>query len=86
MIGPHAVRRRPLPRPLAAVVAAWRYRRFLMPALRSLRRARLDVPVLDAAAIGMSFARRDPKTAGETMFLLDAGETLEEYTRSSRGS
>ncbi len=82
MIGSYAVRRWFLPRPLAAVVAAWRYRRFLMPALRSLRRARLDVPVLDAAAIGMSFARRDPKTAGETMFLLDAGETLEEYTRS----
>ena len=81
MIGSYAVRRWFLPRPLAAVVAAWRYRRFLMPALRSLRRARLDVPVLDAA-IGMSFARRDPKTAGETMFLLDAGETLEEYTRS----
>ena len=82
MIGSYAVRRWFLPRPLAAVVAAWRYRRFLMPALRSLRRARLDVPVLDAAAIGMSFARRDPKTAGETMFLLDAGEMLEEYTRS----
>ena len=44
--------------------------------------ARLDVPVLDAAAIGMSFVKRDPRTAGETMLLLNLGETLEEYTRS----
>ena len=40
------------------------------------------MPVLDAAAIGMSFAKRDPRTAGQTMLLLNVGETLEEYTRS----
>ena len=71
-----------LPPFLRAAWAVWRYRRFLAAALRSLFRARLDVPVLDAAAIGMSFVQRDPKTAGSTMFLLDLGETLEDYTRA----
>ena len=69
-------------KPLAAVVTAWRYRHFLRAGLRSLASARLDVPVLDAAAIGVSFAKRDPRTAGQTMLLLNVGETLEEYTRS----
>lgn len=63
-------------------MTAWRYRHFLRAGLRSLASARLDVPVLDAAAIGMSFAKRDPRTAGQTMLLLNVGETLEEYTRS----
>lgn len=82
LVGSYAVRRWFLPRPLSALVAAWRYRGFLAAALRSLGRGRLDVPVLDAAAIGVSFAKRDPRTAGQTMFLLNLGETLEEYTRS----
>lgn len=82
LVGSHVMRRLFVPLPLRAVWAAWRYRRFLLEAMRSLRCARLDVPVLDAAAIGMSFLKRDPKTASETMFLLDVGETLEEYTRA----
>ena len=82
LAGEHFLRRWFLPKPLAAVVTAWRYRHFLRAGLRSLASARLDVPVLDAAAIGMSFAKRDPRTAGQTMLLLNVGETLEEYTRS----
>ncbi|MFR8045931.1 MAG: heavy metal translocating P-type ATPase [Eggerthella lenta] len=80
--GSYFARRWFLPKPVAALVTAWRYRGFLAAAVRSLGRARLDVPVLDAAAIGMSFVKRDPRTAGETMLLLNLGETLEEYTRS----
>lgn len=82
LVGSYFMRRWFVPRPLAAAVTVWRYRRFLVLALRSLRRSRLDVPVLDATAIGMSFARKDAATAGETMFLLDVGEALEDYTRS----
>ena len=82
LAGEHFLRRWFLPKPLAAVVTAWRYRHFLRAGLRSLASARLDVPVLDAAAIGVSFAKRDPRTAGQTMLLLNVGETLEEYTRS----
>ena len=82
LVGSYFARRWFLPKPVAALVTAWRYRGFLAAAVRSLGRARLDVPVLDAAAIGMSFVKRDPRTAGETMLLLNLGETLEEYTRS----
>ena len=82
LVGSYLARRWFLPAPLRAAVAFFRYRRFLLAALRSLGRSRLDVPVLDAAAIGMSFLKRDAKTAGQTMFLLDLGETLEEYTRA----
>lgn len=82
LVGCHFARKALLPAPVAAAFAVWRYRHFLAAALRSLSQAKLDVPVLDAAAIGMSFAKRDPKTASSTMFLLDVGETLEEYTRA----
>lgn len=82
LIGSHFIRKLFMPLPLRAAWAAWRYRLFLKAALRSLGRSRLDVPVLDAAAIGMSFLKRDPKTASETMLLLDIGETLEDYTRA----
>ena len=82
LVGSYFARRFFLPMPLRAAWSAWRYRRFLGAALRSLGKGRLDVPVLDAAAIGTSFLKRDPKTAGETMFLLDLGETLEDYTRA----
>lgn len=82
LVGSHFIRKLFMPLPLRAAWAAWRYRLFLKAALRSLGRSRLDVPVLDAAAIGMSFLKRDPKTASETMLLLDIGETLEDYTRA----
>ena len=82
LAGSYLARRWFLPAPIRAVVALLRYLPFLRAALRSLARARLDVPVLDAAAIGVSLLQRDPKTAGQTMFLLDFGERLEEYTRA----
>lgn len=71
-----------LPMPIRTAFTIWNYRRYLKEALRSLLNGRLDVPVLDAAAIGISFINRKPATAGETMFLLDVGEMLEEYTRA----
>lgn len=82
LVGYHIARRLFLPTPLTAIWAVWRYRHFLRAALHSLGRSRLDVPVLDAAAIGVSFIKRDPKTASDTMFLLDLGEMLEDYTRA----
>ena len=41
---------------------------------------KLEVPVLDAAAIGVSIIRNDFPTASSVMFLLDIGELLEEWT------
>lgn len=82
LIGSYIARRLFLPKPILAMFAIWHYRHFLAAAFRSLVRSRLDVPVLDAAAVGVSFLKRDLATAGETMFLLEVGGTLEEYTRS----
>jgi heavy metal translocating P-type ATPase len=82
LVGAHFLRRWFLPAPLSAAWTVFSYRKFLWAGLKSLASGRLDVPVLDAAAIGISFAKRDPRTAGLTMLLLNVGETLEEYTRS----
>lgn len=82
LVGSHYARRWFLPAPLRTAWTVWSYRHFLAAALDSLAHGRLDVPVLDAAAIGMAFICKDPKTASSTMFLLNLGETLEEYTRA----
>ncbi len=58
------------------------YMAFLRAALHELAQPRLTVPVLDASAIGISFVKRDVDTAGQTMFLLNMGELLEDYTRA----
>lgn len=81
-IGGFVARRLFLPATLNAVYAIWQYRHFLRLALGSLCRGKLDVASLDAAAIAASFAQGDASTASETMFLLDVGEVLEDYTRA----
>ena len=82
LAGSYALRRFFLPKPLSLVVNLWRYRTLLRVALRALAKPKLNVAVLDAAAVAMSFLQGDPKTAGETMFLLNLGETLEDYTKA----
>ena len=82
LIGAHYVRRWFLPTPLRAVFVVAGYMTFLRAALRELAQPRLTVPVLDASAIGISFVKRDVDTAGQTMFLLNVGELLEDYTRA----
>ena len=58
LVGFHFMRRWFLPAPLAAAWTVFSYRKFLFAGLKSLAAGRLDVPVLDAAAIGISFATR----------------------------
>ena len=82
LLGGHLARRWFLPAPLSTIYTVWSYRGFLKAALASLAGARLDVPVLDAAAIGISFLKRDWLTAASTMLLLNLGELLEDYTRA----
>lgn len=69
-----------LPRPLRIAKAAIQSLHFLKKGLHCLRRRKLEVPVLDATAIGVSMIRGDYKTAGSVMFLLKVGEILEEWT------
>lgn len=82
LAGTYVLRRWFLPKPLAMVWSALTFIPFARHAGRSLGRARLDVPVLDASAIALSLVQLDPHTAGETMFLLKLGETIEEYTEA----
>ena len=82
LVGGFYLRKWFLPSIVQTIWTLWHYRHYLFAALRSLARPRLDVPVLDASAIGVSLVQADPATAGETMFLLDLEETLEDYTRA----
>ncbi len=82
LVGAHYARRWFLPTPLRAVFVVAGYMTFLRAALHELAQPRLTVPVLDASAIGISFVKRDIDTAGQTMFLLNVGELLEDYTRA----
>ena len=48
--------------------------------MRTLTKCRIEVPVLDATAIGVSMLRGDFSTASSVMFLLGFGEILEDWT------
>ena len=54
--------------------------KYLWKGLQCLWRRKIEVPVLDATAIGVSIFRNDIETAGSVMFLLGIGELLEEWT------
>lgn len=54
--------------------------------IRSLFQRKLNVAVLDAAAIGSALAMRDFNTAGTIHLLLDISETLEDWTREKSRS
>ena len=69
-----------LPYPLRAAITAVKSVKYLKEGVKTLAAGKLEVPVLDGAAIGMSVIRRDMDTAGSVMFLLGIGEILEEWT------
>lgn len=69
-----------LPYPLKAGIAAVKSVKYLWKGIATLAKGKIEVPVLDATAIGVSLFRNDIKTAGSIMFLLGIGEILEEWT------
>ena len=69
-----------LPFSVREVIAAVKSVRYLWNGLCTLCRGKIEVPVLDATAIGVSMFRGDINTAGSVMFLLGIGEILEEWT------
>ena len=69
-----------MPAPLRAGLVTIRSLRYLAAGLRCIRNRKIEVPLLDAAAMGVSVLRRDFNTAGSVMFLLGVGELLEEWT------
>ena len=54
--------------------------KYIWKGIKCLWARKIEVPVLDATAIGVSVARGDFSTAGSVMFLLGIGEILEEWT------
>ena len=66
--------------PVKTVVTSLKTLRYLTKGVKCLLKGNLEVPVLDATAIGVSVIRRDFNTAGSIMFLLGIGEFLEEWT------
>jgi heavy metal translocating P-type ATPase len=69
-----------VPAPLRAGIAAVKSVKYIWHGIRTLARGKIEVPVLDATAIGVSIFRGDYDTAGSVMFLLGIGEILEEWT------
>lgn len=69
-----------VPFPVRRVMAGIRAFRYVREGVRCLAKGRLEVPVLDAAAITAAMLRGDVNTASSVMFLLKIGDILEEWT------
>ena len=69
-----------LPYPIRAGITMITSAKYIWKGLTTLARRRIEVPVLDATAIGVSIFRGDISTASSVMFLLSLGEILEEWT------
>lgn len=69
-----------LPYSVRAGITLMKSIRYIHMGLRTLAQRKIEVPVLDATAIGAALLRGDMDTAGSIMFLLGVGELLEEWT------
>lgn len=69
-----------VPYPVRKIWMTLKAVRYIWQGIRCLAKRRIEVPVLDATAIGVSVFRGDFNTAGSVMFLLGVGELLEEWT------
>lgn len=76
----HYARRWILPYPIRICLTSIQSVKYLWKGLTTLAAGRIEVPVLDATAIGVSVLRSDFNTAGSIMFMLGIGELLEEWT------
>ena len=69
-----------LPAPIRAIYTTVVSVKYIWKGIQTLAQGKIEVPVLDATAIGVSMFRGDYGTAGSVMFLLGVGELLEEWT------
>lgn len=70
-----------LPAPLQAIRVTLHMIPFLRRGLHCILHRQMKVELLDAISIGISAFRRDFRTSGMVMFLLEIGDMLEEWTR-----
>ena len=69
-----------LPAPIRAIYTTVVSVKYIWKGIQTLAKGKIEVPVLDATAIGVSMFRGDYGTASSVMFLLGVGELLEEWT------
>ena len=69
-----------LPYPMTALYTAAMSVKYIYQGLKILCKGKIEVPVLDATAIGVSILRNDFDTASSIMFFLSIGELLDEWT------
>ena len=69
-----------LPMPIRTVITGVKSVKYIYQGIHTLLQRKIEVPVLDATAIGVSMFRGDISTAGSVMFLLGIGEIPEEWT------
>ena len=69
-----------LPMSVRAGIATVKSVKYIWEGLCTLAKGKIEVPVLDGTAIGVSVFRGDYTTASSVMFLLGIGEILEEWT------
>ena len=80
MVCIHCAKKLFLPMPISIIWTAASAVRFIFRGLKSLFAGKIEVPILDAAAITASILRGDFATASSVMFLQDVGDVLEEWT------
>ena len=69
-----------LPLPIRTFLTTLKSVKDIWKGVCTLAKCRIEVPVLDATAIGVSILRGDFSTASSVMFLLGFGEILEDWT------
>ena len=69
-----------LPLPVRTFLTTLKSVKYIWKGVRTLAKCRIEVPLLDATAIGVSMLRGDFSTASSVMFLLGFGEILEDWT------
>ena len=69
-----------VPYPVRAVYTALRALKYIAKGILCLIKGKIEVSVLDAAAIGVSVLRGEMNTVGSVIYILGVGEILEEWT------
>lgn len=69
-----------VPYPVRSVYTALRALRYIAKGISCLIKGKIEVSVLDAAAIGVSVLRGEMNTVGSVIYILGVGEILEEWT------
>ena len=68
------------PAPVRTVITVIKAGKYWKEGIKTLAHRKIEVPVLDATAIGVLVLRGDMNSANSIMFLLGIGEILEEWT------